>query len=80
MHLENNQENIPVFLAHAINVRDHKYSYYCDHYHALACGIEPGSTMEDICMKEVETYKGYSESMNIFDKDKYLHGGWTLVS
>ena len=70
MHIDNGQESIPAFLAHAINVRDNKYSYYREHCHALACGVDPGAIMAKLCMKETGTCKGAGGSMHIFDKEK----------
>merc|ERR1719199_460107 len=47
MHLDNGQESIPAMLADFIKKEDIKYSYYREHTHALASGIDAGSIKLD---------------------------------
>ena len=42
MHLDNGQETIPALIADSIKQGDIKYSYYREHTHALASGIDAG--------------------------------------
>lgn len=80
MHLDNGQESIPALVEYAIQNGDKKYSYYREHTHALASGVDPGAVMAELFMKETGTCKGAGGSMHIFDKPTYFQGGWALVS
>jgi len=80
MHLDNGQESIPGLVDYAIKNDDKKYSYYREHTHALASGVDPGAVMAELCMKESGTCKGAGGSMHIFDKETYFQGGWALVA
>lgn len=80
MHLDNGQESIPALIDYAIKNGDKKYSYYREHTHALASGVDPGAIMAELFMKETGTCKGAGGSMHIFDKPTYFQGGWALVS
>eukprot|EP00549_Striatella_unipunctata_P007401 CAMPEP_0118704812 /NCGR_PEP_ID=MMETSP0800-20121206/19474_1 /TAXON_ID=210618 ORGANISM="Striatella unipunctata, Strain CCMP2910" /NCGR_SAMPLE_ID=MMETSP0800 /ASSEMBLY_ACC=CAM_ASM_000638 /LENGTH=811 /DNA_ID=CAMNT_0006606805 /DNA_START=205 /DNA_END=2640 /DNA_ORIENTATION=+ len=80
MHLDNGQESIPGLVDYAIKNEDIKYSYYREHTHAIASGVDPGAVMAELFMKEGGTCKGAGGSMHIFDKPTYFQGGWALVS
>jgi len=80
MHLDNGQESIPALVDYAIKNGDKKYSYYREHTHAIASGVDPGAVMAELFMKETGTCKGAGGSMHIFDKETYFQGGWALVS
>ncbi|KAL3895016.1 MAG: hypothetical protein SGPRY_013639, partial [Prymnesium sp.] len=80
MHLDNGQETIPAFVADTIKQGDIKYSYYREHTHALASGVEPGAVMAELFAKDTGTCRGAGGSMHIFDKDTNFQGGWALVS
>jgi len=80
MHLDNGQESIPGLVDYAIKNGDKKYSYYREHTHALASGVDPGAIMAELMMKETGTCKGAGGSMHIFDKATYFQGGWALVA
>jgi len=80
MHLDNGQESIPALVSDSIKRTDKKYSYYREHTHALASGVEPGAVMAELMMKEGGTCKGAGGSMHIFDPETYFQGGWALVS
>jgi TPP-dependent pyruvate/acetoin dehydrogenase alpha subunit/pyruvate/2-oxoglutarate/acetoin dehydrogenase E1 component len=80
MHLDNGQESIPGLVDYAIKNGDKKYSYYREHTHALASGVDPGAIMSELFMKETGTCKGAGGSMHIFDKETYFQGGWALVA
>ncbi|GMI30055.1 hypothetical protein TeGR_g11168 [Tetraparma gracilis] len=80
MHLDNGQEAVPALVADCLRRTDKKYSYYREHTHALASGVEPGAIMAELMMKEGGTCKGAGGSMHIFDKETYFQGGWALVS
>jgi TPP-dependent pyruvate/acetoin dehydrogenase alpha subunit len=80
MHLDNGQESIPGLVDYAIKNGDKKYSYYREHTHALASGVDPGAIMAELMMKETGTCKGAGGSMHIFDKPTYFQGGWALVA
>jgi len=80
MHLDNGQESIPALVDYAIKKGDKKYSYYREHTHAIASGVDSGAVMAELFMKEGGTCKGAGGSMHIFDKETYFQGGWALVS
>ena len=80
MHLDNGQESIPALVDYAIKNGDKKYSYYREHTHAIASGVDPGEVMAELFMKETGSCKGAGGSMHIFDKSAYFQGGWALVS
>ena len=80
MHLDNGQESIPGLVDYAIKNGDIKYSYYREHTHALASGVDAGAVMAELMMKETGTCKGAGGSMHIFDKSTYFQGGWALVA
>jgi TPP-dependent pyruvate/acetoin dehydrogenase alpha subunit/pyruvate/2-oxoglutarate/acetoin dehydrogenase E1 component len=80
MHLDNGQESIPGLVDYAIKTGDKKLSYYREHTHALASGVEAGEIMAELFMKDTGTCRGAGGSMHIFDKKNYFQGGWALVS
>jgi 2-oxoisovalerate dehydrogenase E1 component len=80
MHLDNGQESIPGLVDYAIKTGDKKLSYYREHTHALASGVDPGEIMAELFMKDTGTCRGAGGSMHIFDKKNYFQGGWALVS
>lgn len=48
MHLDNGQETLPALLADQLNKTDIKYSFYRDHTHAIASGVDPGAIMAEL--------------------------------
>jgi len=80
MHLDNGQESIPGLVGDAIKIGDTKYSYYREHTHALASGVDPGAIMSELFMKDGGTCRGAGGSMHIFDKETNFQGGWALVA
>jgi TPP-dependent pyruvate/acetoin dehydrogenase alpha subunit len=80
MHLDNGQEAIPAMVWDSIKKGDKKYSYYREHTHALASGVEAGPIMAELFGKIDGTCKGAGGSMHIFDPDTNFQGGWALVS
>jgi len=80
MHLDNGQESIPGLVDYAIKTKDMKYSYYREHTHALASGVDPRKIMAELFMKDTGTCRGAGGSMHIFDKENYFQGGWALVA
>jgi len=80
MHLDNGQEAIPGLVDYAIKNGDKKYSYYREHTHALASGVDPGAVMAELFMKDTGTCHGAGGSMHIFDKKTFFQGGWALVA
>ena len=80
MHLDNGQESIPAFMKIALQRTDKKYSYYREHCHALASGVDPRKIMAELCMKDGGTSRGTGGSMHIYDKPTRFQGGWALVA
>ena len=79
MHLDNGQESIPGLVDYAIKKEDKKLSYYREHTHAIASGVDAGEVMAELFMKDTGTCRGAGGSMHIFDKEHYFQGGWALV-
>lgn len=79
MHLDNGQESIPALVDYAIKTGDKKLSYYREHTHALASGVDAGEVMAELFMKDTGTCRGAGGSMHIFDREHYFQGGWALV-
>jgi len=79
MHLDNGQESIPGLVDYAIKQTDKKFSYYREHTHAIASGVDPGAIMAELFMKDTGTCRGAGGSMHIFDREQYFQGGWALV-
>jgi 2-oxoisovalerate dehydrogenase E1 component len=79
MHLDNGQESIPGLVDYAIKTGDKKLSYYREHTHALASGVDAGKIMAELFMKDTGTCRGAGGSMHIFDQENYFQGGWALV-
>lgn len=46
MHLDNGQEAIPALISTALKKSDKKYSYYREHCHALASGVDAGKSKD----------------------------------
>ena len=80
MHLDNGQETIPALVADSIKQGDIKYSYYREHTHAIASGVDSGAVMAELFAKDTGTCRGTGGSMHIYDKDTHFQGGWALVS
>jgi len=80
MHLDNGQESVPGLVDYAIKKGDKKYSYYREHCHALASGVDAGAIMAELMMKDGGTCRGAGGSMHIFDKETNFQGGWALVA
>jgi len=79
MHLDNGQESIPGLLDFALKPDDKKISYYREHTHAIATGVDMGEVMAELFMKDTGSCRGAGGSMHIFDKEAYFQGGWALV-
>lgn len=79
MHLDNGQESIPGLVDYAIKKGDKKLSYYREHTHAIASGVDPGEVMAELFMKDTGSCRGAGGSMHIFDREHYFQGGWALV-
>ncbi|EEH51580.1 uncharacterized protein MICPUCDRAFT_23282, partial [Micromonas pusilla CCMP1545] len=80
MHLDNGQESIPALLSNAIRKTDLKHSYYRDHCHAIACGVDPGAVMAEIFGRDGGSCRGTGGSMHVYDVETNFQGGWALVA
>lgn len=73
MHLDNGQESIPALINKCLQKSDKKYSYYREHCHALASGVDPGKVMAELFMKDGGICRGAGGSMHIFVSCCILH-------
>merc|ERR1719506_1335483 len=80
MHLDNGQETIPALIADSIKNGDIKYSYYREHTHAIASGVDSGAVMAELFGKDTGASRGAGGSMHIYDPETHFQGGWALVS
>ena len=80
MHLDNGQETIPALIADSIKQGDIKYSYYREHTHAIASGVDSGAVMAELFAKDTGTCRGTGGSMHIYDVETNFQGGWALVA
>ena len=80
MHLDNGQETIPALIADTIKKGDIKYSYYREHTHAIASGVDSGAVMAELFAKDTGTCRGTGGSMHIYNQETNFQGGWALVS
>jgi len=80
MHLDNGQESIPALLDNAIRKSDLKHSYYRDHTHAIASGVDSGKIMAELFGRDGGTCRGTGGSMHIYDVEHNFQGGWALVA
>merc|ERR1719182_384091 len=75
MHLDNGQEVIPALVADDI-----KNSYYREHTHAIASGVDSGAVMAELFGKDTGASRGAGGSMHVYDPATHFQGGWALVS
>merc|ERR1719482_2260553 len=80
MHLDNGQEVIPALVADAIKNDDIKYSYYREHTHAIASGVDSGAVMAELFGKDTGASRGAGGSMHVYDPATHFQGGWALVA
>ena len=73
-------QTIPALVADSIKKGDIKYSYYREHTHAIASGVDSGAVMAELFAKDTGTCRGTGGSMHIYDVDTHFQGGWALVS
>ena len=66
------QESIPAMVADSIVNGDKKMSYYREHTHALASGVNPGRIMAELFAKDGGTCRGAGGSMHVYDKDTHF--------
>ena len=67
-------------ISSVLKKEDKKISYYREHCHALASGVDAGKVMAELCMKDGGTCRGAGGSMHLYDKEKRFQGGWALVA
>merc|ERR1719238_2116838 len=67
MHLDNGQETIPALVADSIKNDDIKFSYYREHTHAIASGVDSGAVMAELFGKDTGASRGAGGSMHVYD-------------
>lgn len=67
-------------ISSVLKKEDKKFSYYREHTHALASGVDPGKIMSELCMKDTGCCQGAGGSMHLYDRENRFQGGWALVS
>lgn len=85
MHLDNGQEAVPALIDTALRKTDKKYSYYRDHSHALASGVDPGKSQLHALhsLHQLNTY--FTSPMHLrfthfISYGRALHERWRNVS
>lgn len=59
-------------VADSIVNGDKKMSYYREHTHALASGVDAGRVMAELFAKDGGTCRGAGGSMHVYDKDTHF--------
>ena len=59
-------------VADSIVNGDKKMSYYREHTHALASGVDAGRVMGELFAKDGGTCRGAGGSMHVYDKDTHF--------
>ena len=68
-------------MADTLTKKDIKYSYYREHTHALASGVNPNKIMAELHRQGSGVLVGVlGGSMHIFDVETHFQGGWALVA
>lgn len=73
------QESIPAMVGDSITNGDKKMSYYREHTHALASGVDAGKIMAELFGKDGGTCRGAGGSMHIYDKDTHFQVRYMAV-
>ncbi len=79
-HVFMHRESVPAMISSVLKKEDKKLSYYREHTHALASGVDPRKLMAELCAKQGGCCKGAGGSMHIYDKQNRFQGGWALVA
>lgn len=59
-------------VADSLGNGDKKMSYYREHTHALASGVDAGRVMGELFAKDGGTCRGAGGSMHVYDKDTHF--------
>lgn len=65
-------------MADSIVNGDKKMSYYREHTHALASGVDPGRIMAELFGKDGGTCRGAGGSMHVYDKDTHFQVSYCI--
>jgi pyruvate dehydrogenase E1 component alpha subunit len=79
LHLYIGEEATGVGAISALDERDHIFTHYRDHGHALARGLEPNILMAELFGKVTGSAKGLGGSMHFADASKHFWGGYAIV-
>lgn len=79
LHLNIGEEAAVVGSITAIQPQDYIFTYYRDHGHALARGMDPGVAMAELFGKSTGCVKGRGGSMHLFDPALRFMGGYAIV-
>lgn len=80
LHLYTGQEACAVGAISALEERDHIFTHYRDHGHAIARGLDPNRIMAELYGKEDGVSGGRGGSMHLYDTSKNFHGGYAIVA
>ena len=78
-HLNLGEEATVVGGISALQPNDYIYTYYREHGHAIARGVDPRAVMAELFGKETGVAHGRGGSMHIFDLSRRFMGGYGIV-
>ncbi len=78
-HLYIGQEAVVVGLEATAKDGDSRITTYRDHWHMLACGMNPDGVMAELTGREGGYSRGKGGSMHMFSKEKKFYGGHGIV-
>ena len=79
LHLYIGEEAIAVGAIPVLGPKDHIFTHYRDHGHALARGMDPKVVMAELFGKASGSSKGKGGSMHLFDVALGFMGGYAIV-
>jgi len=80
LHLYTGQEACAVGAINALEPRDHIFTHYRDHGHAIARGLDPKRIMAELYGRADGVSGGRGGSMHLYDLSKNFHGGYAIVA
>lgn len=80
LHLYTGQEACAVGAIDALEERDHIFTHYRDHGHAIARGMDPKRVMAELFGRADGVSGGRGGSMHLYEPAINFHGGYAIVT